>query len=581
VRRSRFSALLAAVMGAVLVVSGCVPTASEPESESEFPAIDADAQALVEELRSLPFDESQVQLVTAALDAAGVAIADTWDPDAPEVVRITPWQAQNMAVEAANGGGLSGAELEAASPTPEGSAPIGYLISAWALDYDTDGARLAHALLGEQDFHHPESILFPSLVTSLFLADAAAGIDASGYPVEQAAGETGVSIATAAFTAFSPCAVASHFIQSAIATVYHALTVDTSGGGVLGFFGKIWNRVVKLAIDFVVGLVKVVTQPIVNLIVTVLSAVETIRQVSTFLMPWRSTLKPQPDTNRFGIDTEKVPGMLTLAVVDNRLPIPEEVLACGDLFGVDLREAGSAAGSTIVWTPTNMGRADLSVRDSASAELDKDQKAEYHYFTGQESKKAAQGDEHFGLLRLVSSVHRNDIEKVRLLLRHLVFDQLPASIRGIVESIAGPILDEATNRLTSLTDVRATGEVVITYHGETPPEPAPTESPAAKTWLGQWQSTKYATSGSFTLFVVIADGRMDGTIDVANSSCVASGTISGVADAGSVTFGSVDAGNQIQFQGAISADGTTMQGDYSNGDACGNDVGTWSARRTD
>jgi hypothetical protein len=74
---------------------------------------------------------------------------------------------------------------------------------------------------------------------------------------------------------------------------------------------------------------------------------------------------------------------------------------------------------------------------------------------------------------------------------------------------------------------------------------------------------------------------MDGTIDVANSSCVASGTISGVADAGSVTFGSVDAGNQIEFQGAISADGTTMQGDYSNGDACGNDVGTWSARRTD
>jgi hypothetical protein len=182
----------------------------------------------------------------------------------------------------------------------------------------------------------------------------------------------------------------------------------------------------------------------------------------------------------------------------------------------------------------------------------------------------------------VSSVHRNDIEKVRTLFKELVFDQLPSSIRGIVESIAGPILDAATNHLTSITDVRATGYVAITFHGEKPPpQPTPVEStPEARTWQGQWQSSKYAISGGFTLVVVIADGKMNGTIDIASSACTSSGTIAGVASAGSVTFGSVEAGNSVQFEGTISADGTTMQGAYTNGAECGEDVGTWSAVRT-
>ena len=581
-RRSPLSVLLASVTGAVLVLSGCVPPAPAPESESEFSAIDSDALALVEELRSRPFDESKIELVTTALDAAGVAIADTWDPAAPEVVRITPWQVQNMAIEAANDGGVSGAELEAISPAPEGSAPIGYLISAWAIDYDSDAARLAHALLGDQDFHHPESILFPSLVTSLFLADATAGMDAAEYQVV-AAGETGPAIATAAFAAVSPCAAVSNFIQRAIATVYNALTVDTSRGGLFGFLGKIWNTVVDLAIKFVVNLVKLVTQPIVDAIVLGFTALETIRMLSTYLKPWDSTLKLEPETNKFGIDDEKVRGAVTLTVVDNRIPIPDTVLDCADLFKVNLRDAGSAAGSKVTWTPLNMGRPDLSRLDTASAELDKDQKAQYHYITGQESKKTAQGDEHAGLLKLVSSVQRNDIEKVRLLFEELLFEAVPDSIRGIVQAVAGPIVDKATTYLTSITDVKATEYVAIIYHGEKPPvDPTPTpeaSTPGSKIWHGEWYSPKYEGGGTFTLDVVIADGKMNGTIEVTNSRCVASGRIAGEAAAGAVTFGSVDAGNQIAFEGTISADGMSMQGSYSNGAACGNDVGTWSAVR--
>jgi hypothetical protein len=80
---------------------------------------------------------------------------------------------------------------------------------------------------------------------------------------------------------------------------------------------------------------------------------------------------------------------------------------------------------------------------------------------------------------------------------------------------------------------------------------------------------------------VIADGRMNGTIDVANSPCVFSGTIAGAAEAGSVTFGNVAAGGEVQFDGTISADGRSMQGTYTNGPSCGDDVGSWSANRVD
>ncbi len=176
---------LAAALAATLALTGCIPGAPGDPGTS---GIGADDAAIVLELRSEPFDESKVALVTTELETAGVAIAETWDPDAAEVVRITPWQVQNMSAEAANDGGVSGAELAAVSPTPEGAPPIGYLIAAWAISYDSDAARFAHALLGDQDFTRPDTILFPSLVTTFFLADATADIDARDVPLDGAAG---------------------------------------------------------------------------------------------------------------------------------------------------------------------------------------------------------------------------------------------------------------------------------------------------------------------------------------------------------------------------------------------------------
>ncbi len=455
-----------------LGLSACVPSDPAPST------IDPGAQQKVDQLRGEPFDESSVAIVHDELAGAGVAIDGAWDAAAHEIIRITPWQLQNMATEAANGGGVSGAELDAASPPPDGVPPIGYLISAWALTFDSDGARFAHALLGDQDFHHPETILFPGVVTTLFLADATADYDATQVPID---GALGPAISTAAYRqplAAGPCSTVANFIQRAIATVANALKVNTSKGGVLGFLGRIWNAAVDLAAGLLKGLIEVVTRPVVQVLVNIFGAVETIRQLSSYLAPWRATVTPKPETNVFGIDDEKVHGRMTVSVLDNRLPIPEPVLDCAGVFGVNLRDAGSAVGSKVAWTPTNMARADLSRLDAAEDVLDRNQLANYDYFTGQESAKVAKGEKHAGLLKVVASVKRNDIEKVNQLFKALVFDQIPASIRGIVTSIAGPILDAATSSLTALTDVRATGYVAITFHGK-PVDPTAQPTAAA------------------------------------------------------------------------------------------------------
>jgi hypothetical protein len=453
-----------------LAIAGC---GASPESSNGNPAVDAQALKKVEQLRSLPFDESRVAVVTTELTDAGVAITDEWADTATELIRITPWQVQNMAAEAANEGGVSGEELAALSPTPDGAPPIGYLISAWAISYDSDSARFAYALLGDQDFTHPEAILFSSLVTTLFLADATADYNATDQPIDGAIGTQSESIQVASFNqpqAAGLCTTVANFIQRAIATVVNALKVDTSRGGLLGFLGSIWNKAVDLAASLVKGLLDAVTRPVVQLMVTIFGALETIRQVSTFLLVWRATVVPKPEENKFGIDDNKVHGRMTLKVIDNRLPIPEPVLDCADAFGVNLRDAGSATGSKVTWQPTNMARPDLSTLDTSEPVLDRDQIAQYDYLTGQETSEQAKGDEHAGLLKLVAVVQRNDIEKVRQLFTKLIFDQVPASIRGIVESIAGPILDAATTHLTAITDVRATGYVAISFHSEPPPK---------------------------------------------------------------------------------------------------------------
>lgn len=522
----KFVRLAAALTAAVLVASGC--SGSEPASDDR-PAIDPVSAAKVAQLRELPFWDGNVKVLRDQLEAAGVGVTDDVSTPGAATVRLSGWQVQNMAAEAANGGGVRGDLLATIAKTPQGAPPIGYLVSAWALSYDSDAARFAHALLGERDFHHPERIVFPNAVLTLFLADATkATSTTTGTTTGTAPGTAAGNGPALAGAAKGPCTAVTNFVQRAIHSVANVLKVNASKGGFLGFLGKIWNAAVDLAAGLVQGLIETVTQPVVNLMADVFGVIATIEQVSTFLTVWRAKLAPQPEENRFGVDAEVVTGQVTLTVMDNRLPIPELILDCAEAFGVDLREVGSAAGSKIAWDPINQGRADLSSKKSADAELGKNQAATYTYATGQETAKLAAGgreQERAGLLQLTASVARNDVERVRRLFTKLLFDQIPASVRDIVETVGRPVLDLATRHLTALTDVKAVTYVGILYHAEKQPSPSTKKGGNGLgcgpngVAPGRYQQTRNVkdmgdgvTDREVLDVTVAADGKVSGTI---------------------------------------------------------------------
>jgi hypothetical protein len=195
-------------------------------------------------------------------------------------------------------------------------------------------------------------------------------------------------------------------------------------------------------------------------------------QVSSFLVKWRATVEARPSHTRFGVDAESVRGDFVLTVAQDQPPIPDIVLDCADAVHVDLRDAGSAAGSKVTWTE---GRGDLSTRVSADPVLARDKTADYRYETMRESAElAASPETESPALVVQASVRRNDVEKARDLFTKLLLDQIPGKAGSVVRSLAKPLLDAATDRLDALTDETATGRTFVTYH--TPPakqSPAP------------------------------------------------------------------------------------------------------------
>jgi hypothetical protein len=119
----------------------------------------------------------------------------------------------------------------------------------------------------------------------------------------------------------------------------------------------------------------------------------------------------------------------------------------------------------VTWTERNAGRADLSTRVGADAELAKDKTADYRYRTGQESAELAKSpDTETSALFVSATLHRNDVDKAQALIEKLVFDQLPSKIAGIVQALAKPYLDAVKARVAALTDLVTTASVYITYH---------------------------------------------------------------------------------------------------------------------
>jgi hypothetical protein len=436
---------------------------------------------------------------------------------------------RNLATEAYSGGGQTGAEINRNFPTPAGMPPLGFVVNAWMIKYPGEAARFARALIGEHDWRHPETIVYPRLALTLFLADAASGknappasvvpqtgrpipvptatrshsVDPSSVPVptqpfptqpspsqrptetasptpaEPTPGEpTPVAMSVAYAERAIGCDSVIEFVDDGIKKIAGLLKVDASGSGAfVRFLAFIWNTVVDLAAFVVKALIERISAPVVAAIGGVLTAVGAAYQIASLVKEWVVKLEPVPAANAFGIGAPNS-GRFKLTVTDDRFQLPSELESCSKAAGLDLAKAG-APGSKVTWTAVPSGRPDLAVQTSADATIGDDRTATFSYNTGVETAEQAKGSEVSGAYEVRASIRREKIDQLRTfiadaLLRPLAGLELPDFVKDFLRRYAANAIGLATDRLASFTDVKAYGMAHISYHEPTQSRPQPT-----------------------------------------------------------------------------------------------------------
>jgi len=473
---------LAVAVAASLLLTGCTSHGTaRGYGVNNASAVDSAARAQVDRLRAVPFGPAQVGVVTDVLHTAGVGVYPAGSDGGNEPVRFMDWQVGNLAAEAANGGGVRGSTLDTMTGHIDGAPPISYLVAAWVVGYHSRSALFARALLGDQDWHDAPAITYPRLVLSLFTADAVA----AALP-----GGTTQPAALQLRRDDAPCTAVANFIQQAIADVAAALKVDTSGGGILGFLGSIWNVAVDLAAGVVRGLLKTVQGLLLQPLVDAFALLATLDQITSYLVVWRATPQRLPETTRYGITPETVTGRVEIDVTDNQLDVPAVIRDCSKNFGSDLSKIGSAVGAPVTWTTQIVGPAGLATQTAADPTVTQAHTATFSYQTGQEPPAADPDSTATGFLKVTAVIGRYDLGPVRELFANLIHASLPPVIAPTVARLAAPILSAGTQLLADLTDVKVTGApVLVVYHtaGASPSPhstpPTVTAPPAATTHL--------------------------------------------------------------------------------------------------
>ncbi|MEW2357715.1 hypothetical protein [Spirillospora sp. NPDC029432] len=558
----------AVLVACTLVVSGCGIVGARDRAGD-------DPAQLVRRLRSGTFGTEQVDVVVGVLRRTGVGVYDDFGTTGGPPIRLTEWQARNLAAEAAGGGGRTGAEINAEFPTAVGMPPIGFVVNAWLITHRSEAARFARALLGEHDWRHPERIVYPRLVFTLFLAEAAKGAGQAAStapgqpppttgpttptrpmpsppatstpaprsvpptnlpttPAPTVPGETpGPSGRTAAGTVrlddgtartvawqgqrANLCAGIADFVSEGLNSLARFLKVDASGGGAfVRFLASIWNAVVDLAAAVVKGLIRAATAPVVDAIGGVLTAIGFAYQLSTLVKEWNVRIEPVPSRNAFGIGAPNT-GRFKLTVGNDRFEMPTDLETCAQSAGLDLVGAG-APGSTVTWTTANGGRPDLATKTRADETIGKDRTAYLTYNTGTETAADAQGTEQSGLLEVRAMIRRGQIERFRrFIVERLLksLDALPEAVRNFVrDTLARPAVDAATDNLAKHLDVKGYGVVSISYH--VPEQPTP-PSPRGR--------TGGTTPPAGDLCSQVGTGTYTGTLDWTSTATTGKGTV--------------------------------------------------------
>jgi hypothetical protein len=403
-----------------------------------------------------------------------------------------------MTKEIDSGGGYLGVQLDGLVGSP-GGLPFSYLLAGWLSAAPTATAAAAADLMGQQPWEQAPSLVFPTAVLALFVADAVA---AQGGTAEAP---------IRAMAVFAPavgvCSTLSGWVNQVLDFLFDSLKVDADTDSFLGWLGTIWNAAVDLAKAAISGLIETLTAPIVALITDALVVIGTLSMIASLLRPWSLEVSASSSQTRFAVGGEPDISEQFTASVDTNIDFdwPAELVDCAGVAGLDLPDPSSATDSTVDWKVA--GLPPLGAVANTESRIDANNMARLDWVTGRE--ESDKGEPLSGRASVSVTVTSIQIEELKAMLEGLIAGQIPVPPFGdIVAELFAQLTAPIFDALAELVRVNGAGSATVFYHGEEEEETTQPASGLDPCVTGTWVSTPWSLPGPAGLTGTGGDGAV-------------------------------------------------------------------------
>lgn len=452
------------------------------------------------------------------LQAAGIAIiADTALPAADSGVVLTEIQAERLLVEANEGAGLRGDDLNQLAPMPEGAPPTSYFLGAWvskAEGHAADTARRVMDRIERVDWHRANDVTVPTVVPLLMVADFARMISPELMGEQSNDSESAGTVATTVTSPQGfrrapilekPCTAATELLASAINGVFNALKLSAPAGDsifddIVGSLVSIYNYALGLAKGIVKATINTLTRPVFEILRTVTAGLGAASMLLSYLKGQQLIVSIQPDQiYRLAVGSEPAQsGRFAVRAVALSKDWPAPLVDCLKVAGgkfPELMLPGATATWKLVEPPDRPG---LLVPESLTTTVGSDNRAYLNFSTDSEPEEYADGPVmESGPIVFVEVEQKrvsdflNSVEKqvtsqlTNAILSFIPIDAIRTVVAKVIDSVLGPITKlirkEIEGTANGIFMMRGQLNAVrVTYHEPPPPKVTKTSGPAGE-----------------------------------------------------------------------------------------------------
>lgn len=426
---------------------------------------------------------------TSALASGGVGVYDSYAAQSPvapiagtrSAMRLTRWQLANMLAQANAGTGLLGSALDRMEgpKAPKRAPTISYFIAAWLVRGASPLAQYAKQFMpAKPDYRHAPRLVFPLLVITLFVADAARFRAGAPPPSEHKQSFFFQRLIAAPAEASGICSTVTNFISQTITDVENALTTDSSG-----FFATLWNTVVHLVVGLSEVIIGGVLYPLLSILTAVAGGLAALTAIASSLQPWSVQVQPQPPKVTLG--GQATEGKMVALLDAPSIDWPSELSDCTQaLTGVQLDKI-SYVNAPVTWFETDSIGATVTNKDAVIG-ADKSATLTYSAPAHAAPPNAECAKEQlYGSVTASAKVERIDVQHAEEQLANLLFGRLPPVVQQHLMPIFGPLISQAQQKFAQLVatpvesqPAHAEVDILVPDSSKCTPSPQPSAPPS-------------------------------------------------------------------------------------------------------